>query len=428
MDTPKMIQVTQEDGNDFCRILTLLGMEEEGDPVAEIRRLIAVARIEPACRLAAPATVAEAESAQRVATTYGDIIGVNEMHRVLTAFVVQRNTPGTAGAHPHDVAVDSFAALMKSKMAVSRANGRSGWDDPAQCTVEHLSDLLRNSVGRGDPVDVANFAMMLDQRGSEITPAPSDAIYGDTVRLDWVMLILNGTESKEADNRAMLLAMQIISGLEGRAAIDASLKVAGIELPAAHQPATEPMLRFCPGCGSVGEVAGTYLDCCPDGSEARVIPAALANKCRSLFQMALADALAAKVSETPQTSLYSTKQATESKLCWSADEEEFCYDTLHELLASNDDLVIGDPVYVGDAITPDPATYIDADTVLEHMSECASDDCGEYAEDFPDVTPEAKESLNGFLKGWARKHCTPVGFYKVEKVQQHILTADDLAQ
>lgn len=59
-------------------------------------------------------------------------------------------------------------------------------------------------------------------------------------------------------------------------------------------PAVEPMLRFCPGCGSVGEVAGTYLDCCPDGSEARVIPAALANKCRSLFQMALAAALTSK--------------------------------------------------------------------------------------------------------------------------------------
>jgi hypothetical protein len=37
-----MIEVTQEDGNNYCRILTLLGMEEEGDAVAEVERLIAL--------------------------------------------------------------------------------------------------------------------------------------------------------------------------------------------------------------------------------------------------------------------------------------------------------------------------------------------------------------------------------------------------
>ncbi len=36
-----LIQVTREDGNNYCRILRVLGMEEEGDPVAEVRRLVA---------------------------------------------------------------------------------------------------------------------------------------------------------------------------------------------------------------------------------------------------------------------------------------------------------------------------------------------------------------------------------------------------
>jgi hypothetical protein len=36
---PRMVQVTQEDANNYCRILTALGMEEEGDPVAEVERL-----------------------------------------------------------------------------------------------------------------------------------------------------------------------------------------------------------------------------------------------------------------------------------------------------------------------------------------------------------------------------------------------------
>lgn len=36
-----MIEVTQEDGNNYCSILRALGMEEEGDPVAEVKRLVA---------------------------------------------------------------------------------------------------------------------------------------------------------------------------------------------------------------------------------------------------------------------------------------------------------------------------------------------------------------------------------------------------
>lgn len=35
----KMVEVTQADANNYCRVLTALGMEEEGDPVAELERL-----------------------------------------------------------------------------------------------------------------------------------------------------------------------------------------------------------------------------------------------------------------------------------------------------------------------------------------------------------------------------------------------------
>ncbi|MEW4985222.1 hypothetical protein [Stenotrophomonas geniculata] len=70
--------------------------------------------------------------------------------------------------HPDDVAVDAFAAAMKAKMAAARAKGRGGWEDPAQCTAEDLSRMLRNHVEKGDPRDVANFCMMLHQRGEAI--------------------------------------------------------------------------------------------------------------------------------------------------------------------------------------------------------------------------------------------------------------------
>ena len=38
-----MVSVVAEDANNYCRILTALGMEEEGDPVAEVEKLIAAA-------------------------------------------------------------------------------------------------------------------------------------------------------------------------------------------------------------------------------------------------------------------------------------------------------------------------------------------------------------------------------------------------
>lgn len=89
------------------------------------------------------------------------------------AFVVYRDAALAArqpvsDQHPDDLAVDAFAAAMKAKMAAARAKGRGGWEDPAQCTAEDLSRMLRNHVEKGDPRDVANFCMMLHQRGEAI--------------------------------------------------------------------------------------------------------------------------------------------------------------------------------------------------------------------------------------------------------------------
>ncbi|NTF87537.1 hypothetical protein G6L46_10415 [Agrobacterium rhizogenes] len=84
-------------------------------------------------------------------------------HRGLNAF------DGSPAAHSDDLAVDSFYSAMKGKLAKKRDEGRSGWDDPDQCSVEFLSKLLREHVAKGDPVDVANFAMMIHQRGERIS-------------------------------------------------------------------------------------------------------------------------------------------------------------------------------------------------------------------------------------------------------------------
>ncbi|MGZ8132588.1 hypothetical protein ACXU40_09370 [Bordetella bronchiseptica] len=74
---------------------------------------------------------------------------------------------------------------------------------------------------------------------------------------------------------------------------------------AAARDSAEPVVRYCPGCGRIGPVEGKYRDCCPDGNEARMIPVALAEKCRDTFRIAvkvlLADA-AANDSVAPQAS------------------------------------------------------------------------------------------------------------------------------
>lgn len=54
--------------------------------------------------------------------------------------------------------VDLFAQSMKDKLAISAAKGRSGWQT---CPPDDLRRMLREHLDKGDPVDVANFAMFL---------------------------------------------------------------------------------------------------------------------------------------------------------------------------------------------------------------------------------------------------------------------------
>lgn len=86
------------------------------------------------------------------------------------AWIVANDKAARASRHPDDVAVDRFALAMKAKLADARAKGRSGWDDPAQCSVGYLAQLLVGHLTKtnaGNFEDVANLAMMLHQRGAD---------------------------------------------------------------------------------------------------------------------------------------------------------------------------------------------------------------------------------------------------------------------
>lgn len=112
--------------------------------------------------------------------------------------------------------------------------------------------------------------------------------------------------------------------------------------------------------------------------------------------------------------------------CWSDDGSDFRYGTLDELLDCHDDIEPGRVVYVGEPDRPDPADFIDADDVIELLACRGSDIGGEWAEDFPDITPEAKKELDELLAAWVTKHCE-VRFYQVVNTREYVVTAEDLS-
>lgn len=110
------------------------------------------------------------------AATLADQIGISDgqvrrltrngqipYHRIGTG-VIRYHLPDVMAAtristHSDDDAVRAFAEAMRDKMRISREEyGRTGWET---CSVEYLRDLLVLAVEKGDPVDVANYAMMI---------------------------------------------------------------------------------------------------------------------------------------------------------------------------------------------------------------------------------------------------------------------------
>ncbi|PBK05943.1 hypothetical protein CNQ84_00775 [Pseudomonas abyssi] len=101
-----------------------------------------------------------------------------------TVYIYPTTQPAAPAQHSDDVAVDRFAAAMKAKLAAARAKGRSGWDDPSACSIEYLAQLLHAHLRKrnaGTFEDVANFCMMLHQRGADpaaLSEAPAPDVAG----------------------------------------------------------------------------------------------------------------------------------------------------------------------------------------------------------------------------------------------------------
>lgn len=77
--------------------------------------------------------------------------------------------PGQVHQHPDNLAVDNFAAAMKTKLAEDRAKGLRGWSD-TRVQDKTLAEMLVGHIPKGNPgnyEDIANSAMMLHQRDAD---------------------------------------------------------------------------------------------------------------------------------------------------------------------------------------------------------------------------------------------------------------------
>lgn len=71
----------------------------------------------------------------------------------------------TGYASDESKGVYKLALAMCDKLATKKAQGYTGWDDEDDCPNERLVNLLIKHVPKGDPIDIANFCMMLYWRG-----------------------------------------------------------------------------------------------------------------------------------------------------------------------------------------------------------------------------------------------------------------------
>lgn len=110
----------------------------------------------------------------------------------------------TENAHPDDAAVDEFSAMMKGKLASAREKGRSGWRDPAW-TAADINRHMYEHAAKGDPLDVAAYAMFLALRGeATIAPFPSPLDEAKNERNAIVKWLRNQADELDWDGSRLL--------------------------------------------------------------------------------------------------------------------------------------------------------------------------------------------------------------------------------
>jgi hypothetical protein len=114
----------------------------------------------------------------------------------------------------------------------------------------------------------------------------------------------------------------------------------------------------------------------------------------------------------------------EKDIKWSHNREVFNCESKRDVIESHG-AEVGDVIYFGEVDDIDPSEYADADDVIDRMSDRSYDDMSEFANGYPEVSPEAKAELQEALNKWAREHCQPT-FYRIINIQEYTVTASDI--
>lgn len=69
--------------------------------------------------------------------------------------------------------------------------------------------------------------------------------------------------------------------------------------------------------------------------------------------------------------------------------------------------------WVGQTVAHSVTRFFNADEVIDRAADIADDVGGEFAEDYPDVTQEARDELDELLLNWATKYSLEPNFYEI---------------
>jgi hypothetical protein len=87
--------------------------------------------------------------------------------------------------------------------------------------------------------------------------------------------------------------------------------------------------------------------------------------------------------------------------------------------------LIGKEYFEGDPVRPKVRDLVDADGIIDYISENAYENYGEFAEDWPDLTTEEKEQFEDLIVKFLEEKAPP-SFYRIENSVAKKITAEDL--
>ena len=122
---------------------------------------------------------------------------------------------------------------------------------------------------------------------------------------------------------------------------------------------------------------------------------------------------------------------SDTRIVYSVDEENFIFDDINEALDRLDCdgyLEEGATLYEGDAIQRTPSEYFRLDSMLEDMGERASDEAGEWADTFPDLSHAKRAELQTLIANWIDAN-VDVNFWSIKgKVREITVTAEMISE